>query len=601
MNALDIAIQQADFLMSRNFCDKSQDECFALLAEWELILKKKQEYECVGLTKSDQIGQNVGVKIEREVLETKTNQCSSDLVQNEFIRSQGGMPQDTSTVNIVHEVMIGGGKDKVNYQPQGNVRQIIDGWVKDCDKVIYSDGYDPSMGDHQRSIGTGKAVLNQYCQANRIGLPTYKCAAYGRTIEARYVSVVILGGLAYVGPEMATKKKSEEEAAIFTLFSMGIKNVMQFKKPPQLDPECTQLNYKGMLQEYCHKEHILLPVYETLHEGMPHCPLFRTRTMVNKITYISDSCTSVKLATHNCAKKALEGQNKIDYAGAYRCRLWNYCKKTWGQDPIFDVDEERGETNSKLWKMNVRLPNGISTVNDNFFPTKGLAKEELAMKVCNTILSLTQNISCEVEDKVKGVKDLVELKASICTYDGPIARSILQGKVGSYILRWKKGEHYHIHKEVNNSSLIGLDTGKCARECDCDLSINLTVEGWVTNMNFRVFRAKSLIGMFRSLLIVIDKCWMSMNPIKPVLTEGATSSDFFFPEDGDGEEINFDIDPGDEILFNPNLLLPLISGVKEEVVNADYVFKFEVGQDFSIGKILEENAIACGVVAKEVD
>ncbi|CAN4086656.1 unnamed protein product [Withania somnifera] len=64
--------------------------------------------------------------------------------------------------------------------------------------------------------------------------------------------------------------------------------------------------YKNQLQEYTQKNIKQLPIYQTVNEGFPHAPKFRTRVLVDGSEYESKS-------THPTKKQAEQAAAKIAY------------------------------------------------------------------------------------------------------------------------------------------------------------------------------------------------------------------------------------------------------------------------------------------------
>lgn len=67
--------------------------------------------------------------------------------------------------------------------------------------------------------------------------------------------------------------------------------------------------HKNRLQEYTQRSGIPLPVYQTINEGgLPHAPKFRSKVLVDGVSYTSPNTFSHrKAAEQNVAKLALEG------------------------------------------------------------------------------------------------------------------------------------------------------------------------------------------------------------------------------------------------------------------------------------------------------
>lgn len=69
--------------------------------------------------------------------------------------------------------------------------------------------------------------------------------------------------------------------------------------------------FKNRLQEYTHKSGILLPVYQTVNEGLQHLPMFRSTVIVDGESYTSpNSFSHRKMAEQDAARIALESLSK---------------------------------------------------------------------------------------------------------------------------------------------------------------------------------------------------------------------------------------------------------------------------------------------------
>lgn len=64
--------------------------------------------------------------------------------------------------------------------------------------------------------------------------------------------------------------------------------------------------YKNQLQEYTQKNVKQLPIYQTVNEGFPHAPKFRSKVLVDGSEYESKS-------THPTKKEAEQAAAKIAY------------------------------------------------------------------------------------------------------------------------------------------------------------------------------------------------------------------------------------------------------------------------------------------------
>ncbi|XAR51468.1 hypothetical protein NMG60_11006102 [Bertholletia excelsa] len=100
-----------------------------------------------------------------------------------------------------------------------------------------------------------------------------------------------------------------EQAEGAELQSPGTDMPVEMKPKAQNVPQLVM--YKNRLQEYAQKSAIPLPVYQTLNEGKPHAPKFRSTVFVDGVYYTSQNTFSNrKAAEQDVAKLALDGITK---------------------------------------------------------------------------------------------------------------------------------------------------------------------------------------------------------------------------------------------------------------------------------------------------
>ncbi|GAU41104.1 hypothetical protein TSUD_139730 [Trifolium subterraneum] len=126
-------------------------------------------------------------------------------------------------------------------------------------------------GDSNRYVF--KSRLHEFAQ--KVGLPTpvYESINEGTPHEPSFRSTVVVNGVRHdslVG--FSNHKAAEQSAAEVALKAYGVSNWYVFK--------CR-------LQDYAHKAGLPNPVYETINEGPPHEPSFRSTVVVNGVQYDS--------------------------------------------------------------------------------------------------------------------------------------------------------------------------------------------------------------------------------------------------------------------------------------------------------------------------
>lgn len=145
-----------------------------------------------------------------------------------------------------------------------------------------------------------------YAQRLGIELPRYEMIKEGPMHRPCFRSIVWFGNGNFITrTHFFNKKAAEEEAARLALSSF------QFQVQVQAIPYERPLHnflYKNMLQEYCHKRGIQLPLYQTWSEGQQHETRFRSAVSVAGNIYTSQCVFSKKkLAEQEAARLALLG------------------------------------------------------------------------------------------------------------------------------------------------------------------------------------------------------------------------------------------------------------------------------------------------------
>nr|XP_029120990.1 uncharacterized protein LOC105047090 isoform X2 [Elaeis guineensis] len=117
--------------------------------------------------------------------------------------------------------------------------------------------------------------------------------------------------------------------------------------------ELREFMHKNRLQEYAQRSSIPLPLYQTVNEGYPHAPQFRSTVMVDGATFVS-SCTFShrKEAEQDVAKLALEGISRkikdegisLIHADTTFCKsiLHEYAAKINIEKPIYTTFQSEG-------------------------------------------------------------------------------------------------------------------------------------------------------------------------------------------------------------------------------------------------------------------
>ncbi|XP_038981575.1 double-stranded RNA-binding protein 1-like isoform X2 [Phoenix dactylifera] len=124
-----------------------------------------------------------------------------------------------------------------------------------------------------------------------------------------------------------------------------------------------QFMHKNRLQEYAQRSSIPLPIYQTINEGHPHAPQFRSTVLIDGVTFISSrTFLHRKEAEQDVAKLALEGISRkikdegisLIHADTTFCKsiLYEYAVKMNIEKPTYTTSQLEG----------VLLPSFISSL-----------------------------------------------------------------------------------------------------------------------------------------------------------------------------------------------------------------------------------------------
>nr|XP_010924868.1 double-stranded RNA-binding protein 4 isoform X3 [Elaeis guineensis] len=128
-------------------------------------------------------------------------------------------------------------------------------------------------------------------------------------------------------------------------------------------PNPEQFMHKNRLQEYAQRSSIPLPIYQTVNEGHPHAPQFRSTVLIDGVTFISSrTFPHRKEAEQDVAKLALEGiSRKIKDEGIPLIHAdTTFCKSILHEYAVKMSVEKPTYTTSQLKR--VLLPSFISSL-----------------------------------------------------------------------------------------------------------------------------------------------------------------------------------------------------------------------------------------------
>ncbi len=136
----------------------------------------------------------------------------------------------------------------------------------------------PAVGDPNT-----KGSLITFCQGRGFGLPVFEVQQSGPSHKPVFrgtVTVAVNGSAISVGPVDAPSRRDAERLAALEMLRRLEGTVPSTASPPVKAETAPHLNAKTVLQEYCHKHGLTLPVYEVSETGPSHRPTFTASAIV---------------------------------------------------------------------------------------------------------------------------------------------------------------------------------------------------------------------------------------------------------------------------------------------------------------------------------
>ncbi|KAJ6803238.1 double-stranded RNA-binding protein 1-like [Iris pallida] len=225
---------------------------------------------------------------------------------------------------------------------------------------------------------------------------------------------------------------------------------MEVGAPSNASGSRDQLMHKNRLQEFTQRATLPLPMYQTINEGYPHAPAFRSTVVVDGHTFTSSyTFAHKKAAEQDVARLALEGiSTMIKHLGVSQiqedptfCKsiLHEYAVKMNFEKPTYTTSQGHGGLLPIFVSSSVF--NG-ETFTGTPAKNKKEAEQMAARAVIESVLanSNTRTLMCEII-KSKGKLYAAVNKSSLSVfscYKDVVLRSQMQENANSCILKGKE-------------------------------------------------------------------------------------------------------------------------------------------------------------------